>query len=147
MEKSAVNAQQIFDEVCAIRRSKLPDPAEFGNAGSFFKNPVISKVDFDHLQQEYPDIPHFPQADGRVKLAAGWLIDQCGLKGYQLGGAAVHQQQALVLINQQDATSSDVVELAHHIRQKVAQRFAVWLQPEVRFIDEDGEVDSEQAIC
>lgn len=104
-------------------------------------------MDFDHLQQEYPDIPHFPQADGRVKLAAGWLIDQCGLKGYQLGGAAVHQQQALVLINQQDATSSDVVELAHHIRQKVAQRFAVWLQPEVRFIDEDGEVDSEQAIC
>lgn len=119
MEKSAVSAQQIFDEVCAIRRSKLPDPAKFGNAGSFFKNPVISKVDFDHLQQEYPDIPHFPQADGRVKLAAGWLIDQCGLKGYQLGGAAVHQQQALVLINQQDATSSDVVELAHHIRQKL----------------------------
>lgn len=118
LAKSAVNAQQIFDEVCAIRRSKLPDPAEFGNAGSFFKNPVISKADFDHLQQEYPDIPHFPQADGRVKLAAGWLIDQCGLKGYQLGGAAVHQQQALVLINQQDATSSDVVELAHHIRQK-----------------------------
>ncbi|HHT7640133.1 UDP-N-acetylmuramate dehydrogenase [Pasteurella multocida] len=147
LAKSAVNAQQIFDEVCAIRRSKLPDPAEFGNAGSFFKNPVISKADFDHLQQEYPDIPHFPQADGRVKLAAGWLIDQCGLKGYQLGGAAVHQQQALVLINQQDATSSDVVELAHHIRQKVAQRFAVWLQPEVRFIDADGEVDSEQAIC
>ncbi|MFD1804889.1 UDP-N-acetylmuramate dehydrogenase [Pasteurella oralis] len=146
LEESAVSSQQIFDEVCSVRRSKLPDPAEFGNAGSFFKNPIVSKADFVNLQQEYPTIPHFPQPDGNVKLAAGWLIDQCGLKGYQVGGAAVHQQQALVLINKQNATGSDIVELAHHIRQKVAQRFAVWLQPEVRFIDEKGEVDSEQAI-
>ncbi|SPY34088.1 UDP-N-acetylmuramate dehydrogenase [Pasteurella canis] len=146
LDQSAVTSQQIFDEVCSIRRSKLPDPAEFGNAGSFFKNPVVSKVDFDNLQQEYPTIPHFPQPDGYIKLAAGWLIDQCDLKGYQVGGAAVHQQQALVLINKHNATSSDIVELAHHVRQKVAQRFAVWLQPEVRFIDENGEVDSEQAI-
>ncbi|XWY19193.1 UDP-N-acetylmuramate dehydrogenase [Bisgaard Taxon 45] len=147
LDKSAVSAQQIFDEVCAIRRSKLPDPAEFGNAGSFFKNPVVSQAEFARLQQDYPNMPHFPQADGTVKLAAGWLIDQCGLKGYQLGGAAVHQQQALVLINRDHATSSDIVELAHHIRQKVAQRFAVWLQPEVRFIGEYGEVNSEQAIA
>ncbi|GJJ81179.1 UDP-N-acetylenolpyruvoylglucosamine reductase [Pasteurella canis] len=146
LDQSAVTSQQIFDEVCSVRRSKLPDPAEFGNAGSFFKNPVVSKADFDNLQQEYPTIPHFPQPDGYIKLAAGWLIDQCDLKGYQVGGAAVHQQQALVLINKHNATSSDIVELAHHVRQKVAQRFAVWLQPEVRFIDENGEVDSEQAI-
>ncbi|MGY4676674.1 UDP-N-acetylmuramate dehydrogenase [Pasteurella sp. P03HT] len=145
-DEHTVTAEQIFDEVCAVRRSKLPDPNAFGNAGSFFKNPVVSQTDFIRLQQEYPHIPNFPQPNGDIKLAAGWLIDQCGLKGYQIGGAAVHQQQALVLINKQHATSSDIVELAHHVRQKVAQRFAVWLQPEVRFIDEMGEVDSEHAI-
>lgn len=146
LDQSAVSAAQIFAEVCAMRQSKLPDPAQWGNAGSFFKNPVIEAKDAQSLLAEYPQMPHYPQTDGRVKLAAGWLIEQCGLKGYQVGGASVHQQQALVLINKGGATSSDVVELAHHIRQKVAQRFAVWLQPEVRFIGENGEVDSEQAI-
>lgn len=145
-DESAVTSQQIFDEVCAVRRSKLPDPKTFGNAGSFFKNPVVSKAHFESLIAEYSTMPNFPQADGTVKLAAGWLIDQCGLKGYQIGGAAVHQQQALVIINTGNATGTDVVELAHHIRQKVAQRFDVWLQPEVRFIGAEGEVDSEQAI-
>ncbi|HBO39342.1 MAG TPA: UDP-N-acetylenolpyruvoylglucosamine reductase [Pasteurellaceae bacterium] len=145
-EQATVNARKIFDEVCAIRRSKLPDPKEFGNAGSFFKNPIVAQDEFISLQQEYPNIPHFPQTDGNVKLAAGWLIDQCGLKGYQIGSAAVHQKQALVLINTGNATGSDVVELAHHIRQVVALRFGVWLQPEVRFIGERGEVDAEQTI-
>ncbi|PJG83567.1 UDP-N-acetylmuramate dehydrogenase [Caviibacterium pharyngocola] len=145
-DKSAVNAKQVFDEICRIRQSKLPDPAIFGNAGSFFKNPVISAQKFISLQQDYPAIPHFPQADGSVKLAAGWLIDQCGLKGYQIGGAAVHQQQALVIINKDRATSSDVAELAHHIRRTVALKFDVYLQPEVRFIGAKGEVDSEDYI-
>lgn len=141
-----VSAQQIFDEVCAIRQSKLPDPKIFGNAGSFFKNPVISAQTFAFLQQEYPAIPHYPQADGQVKLAAGWLIEQCQLKGYQLGGAAVHQQQSLVLINKDHASASDVVELAHHVRQCVAIKFDIYLQPEVRFIGAQGEVDSERTI-
>ena len=145
-DAKTVSAQQIFDEVCRIRQSKLPDPKIFGNAGSFFKNPVISAQTFALLQQEYPTIPHYPQADGQVKLAAGWLIDQCQLKGYQIGGAAVHQQQALVLINKDHASASDVIELAHHVRQCVAIKFDVYLQPEVRFIGAQGEVDSELTI-
>ena len=87
-----------------------------------------------------------PQADGSVKLAAGWLIDKCGLKGYQIGGAAVHQQQALVLINLGDARPQALVALARHVRQQVLERFDVALQPEVRFFDANGEIDSEQAI-
>lgn len=146
LDPSAVTSQQIFEAVCEMRQSKLPDPAQVGNAGSFFKNPVISHKDFQNLLAEYPQIPHFPQTDGTIKLAAGWLIDQCGLKGYHIGGAAVHQKQALVLINANNATSSDVVALAHYVRQTVAQRFAVWLQPEVRFIGTQGEVNSEQTI-
>ena len=141
-----VTAKQVFDEVCHIRRSKLPDPKEFGNAGSFFKNPVVSAEQFAKIQKQVENLPHFPQHDGSVKLAAGWLIDQCHLKGFQIGGAAVHQQQALVLINKGNATGQDVVKLAHHIRQTVADKFGVYLQPEVRFMGAKGEVNSEQAI-
>ena len=143
---SAVTPERVFAEICAVRKAKLPDPKECGNAGSFFKNPVVSADEFKNLHSEYPHIPHYPQPDGSMKLAAGWLIDQCGLKGYQIGGAAVHDKQALVLVNKDNATASDVVELAHHIRQSVAVRFGVWLQPEVRFIGTDNEVDAEQAI-
>ncbi|WP_439257025.1 UDP-N-acetylmuramate dehydrogenase [Lonepinella sp. BR2271] len=146
LDVNRVTAQQIFDEVCAVRQAKLPDPKQTGNAGSFFKNPVVTARQFQDLQAEYPTIPHYPQADGFVKLAAGWLIDQAGLKGYQIGGAMVHQQQALVLVNTGNATSSDVVELAHHIRQAVAAKFDVYLSPEVRFIGENGEVNADNVI-
>lgn len=142
-----VTAQQIFEEVCHIRQSKLPNPDEFGNAGSFFKNPVVSAAQFEQIEKQFKNLPHFPQADGTVKLAAGWLIDQCGLKGFQIGGAAVHEKQALVLINKQQATGQDVLHLAHHVRQTVAQKFGVNLQPEVRFIGANGEVESEKAIA
>ena len=145
-DPQAVTAKQVFDEVCHIRRSKLPDPKEFGNAGSFFKNPVVSAEQFAKIQKQVENLPHFPQPDGSVKLAAGWLIDQCHLKGFQIGGAAVHQQQALVLINKGNATGQDVVKLAHHIRQTVADKFGVYLQPEVRFMGAKGEVNSEQII-
>ncbi|QLB13755.1 UDP-N-acetylmuramate dehydrogenase [Bisgaardia hudsonensis] len=145
-DKNTVTAQQIFDEVCSIRQTKLPDPNVFGNAGSFFKNPTVAKNIADELKNEYPDMPYFLQEDGSVKLAAGWLIEQCGLKGYQIGGAAVHQNQALVILNKENATSSDIVELAHHIRQSVAIKFDVYLQPEVRFIGKYGEVNAEATI-
>lgn len=147
LDPHTVSAVQIFKEICAIRQSKLPDPKQFGNAGSFFKNPVVTQSEFSRLQQNYPRIPAYPQEDGSVKLAAGWLIEQCGLKGYSIGGAAVHQQQALVLINLGHATGNDVVTLARHIRQSVLQKFNVSLQPEVRFIGKYGEIDSESAIC
>src|SRR5699024_12134806 len=108
---------------------------------SFFKNPLVSAEQFQWLQKQYPDIPHYPQADGSVKLAAGWLIDRCGLKGYQLGGAAVHDKQALVIINKERASGSDVVARARYICHNVAERFGVVLQPEVRFIGNNGEID------
>lgn len=145
-DPTKVTAKQIFDEVCHIRQSKLPNPDEFGNAGSFFKNPVVSAAQFTAIQKLAENIPHFPQPNGSIKLAAGWLIDQCGLKGFQIGGAAVHEKQALVLINKGNATGQDMVNLAHHVRQTVAEKFGVYLQPEVRFIGENGEVDSEKTI-
>lgn len=144
LDPQTVTAQQIFEEVCAVRSAKLPNPDEFGNAGSFFKNPIISAAEFDRLQAKFATIPHYPQADGSVKLPAGWLIDQCQLKGFQIGGAAVHTQQALVLINREKATGSDVVALAREVRRQVREKFGVEIHPEVRFIGKEGEVDSEQ---
>lgn len=143
-DPQTVTAQQIFAEVCAVRRAKLPDPNHFGNAGSFFKNPVIDATKFSEIQTAYPDIPYYPQADGQIKLPAGWLIDQCQLKGLQIGGAAVHQQQALVLINKENATGQNVLKLAKTVRQQVKAKFGVDLHPEVRFIDQYGEINSEE---
>ncbi|MFC0323385.1 UDP-N-acetylmuramate dehydrogenase [Gallibacterium melopsittaci] len=136
-----VTPREVFQAVCQTRQSKLPDPKEIGSAGSFFKNPVISATEFQSLLAQYPTISHYPQPDGSIKLAAGWLIDQCGLKGYQIGGAAVHEKQALVIINKQNATGKDVVALAQYICQCVAEKFAVQLSPEVRFIGKYGEVE------
>ncbi|WP_226574612.1 UDP-N-acetylmuramate dehydrogenase [Mangrovibacter yixingensis] len=147
LAKDSVTPQQIFDAVCHMRRTKLPDPAIQGNAGSFFKNPVVDTLTTETLIQHYPTIPHYPQLDGSVKLAAGWLIDQCGLKGSRVGGAAVHQKQALVLVNDDNATSEDVVRLAHKVRQLVGEKFNVWLEPEVRFIGRQGEVSAVETIA
>ncbi len=146
LEASTVTPRQIFESVCAMRRSKLPDPAKTGNAGSFYKNPIVDAKRVNALLAEYPNMPVYPQADGNVKLAAGWLVENAGLKGFNIGGAAVHQQQALVLINQGNATSQDVVALARHVREKVAEKFAVWLEPEVRFISALGEVNAVEAL-
>ncbi|QLR45184.1 UDP-N-acetylmuramate dehydrogenase [Enterobacter sp. RHBSTW-00994] len=147
LDPQNVSAREIFDSVCHMRMTKLPDPKVSGNAGSFFKNPVISSENAQALLAAWPGVPHYPQADGSIKLAAGWLIDQCQLKGASKGGAAVHFQQALVLINQHDATSDDVVQLAHHVRQCVGEKFNVWLEPEVRFIGRSGEVNAVETIA
>ncbi|BFQ94482.1 UDP-N-acetylmuramate dehydrogenase [Gallibacterium anatis] len=141
LDPQQLTPKAVFQQVCAIRQAKLPDPKKIGSAGSFFKNPLVSAEQFQWLQKQYPDIPHYPQADGSVKLAAGWLIDRCGLKGYQLGGAAVHDKQALVIINKERASGSDVVALARYICHNVAERFGVVLQPEVRFIGNNSEID------
>ena len=141
-----ITAQQIFDNVCRIRSEKLPDPSILGNAGSFFKNPIVSDNLSAQLLSHYPDMPHYPQGDGCVKLAAGWLIDQCGLKGYQIGGAAVHQAQALVLINTGNASAQDVIALAWFVREQVLQKFAVLLDHEVRFVNEQGETTLQQVM-
>lgn len=142
LDTKTVTAKQVFDKVCEVRRKKLPDPKVTGNAGSFFKNPVLPVKQAQQILQKYPNAPHYPQADGTIKFAAGWLIDQCNLKGYQMGGAAVHQNQALVLINCGNATHHDVVNLAKYVREKVADKFTIWLEPEVRFITATGEKDA-----
>lgn len=140
-DSKTVTPKMIFDKVCEIRRSKLPDPNVLGNGGSFFKNPVVEKVIADKLLEIYPAMPIYPQSNNQVKLAAGWLIDQCGLKGYQIGGAAVHQQQALVLVNINKATAQDVVNLARHVKNAVLNKFSIHLSPEIRFIGATGEID------
>ncbi|MCU1791386.1 UDP-N-acetylmuramate dehydrogenase [Pectobacterium polaris] len=146
LNPETVTPQQVFDSVCHMRRSKLPDPVVTGNAGSFFKNPIITQQHAEHILREYPNAPQYLQADGNVKLAAGWLIDQCKLKGFQLGGAAVHEKQALVLINKNNAKSSDIVELARYVRNQVAEKFSIQLEPEVRFIAACGEVNAIEVL-
>lgn len=146
LDSHTVTPAQVFDAVCAMRRGKLPDPAVTGNAGSFFKNPLVSAADAQRLLQRYPDAPHYPQAGGDEKLAAGWLIDRCDLKGYVLGAAAVHAGQALVLINNGRADGQDIVALAKLVRRRVAEQFNVWLEPEVRFIAARGEVDAVETL-
>ena len=123
----ATTAKDVSAAVCAIRSEKLPNPALLGNVGSFFKNPIVDAAQAAALQAQYPDMPHYPQADGTVKLAAGWLIDQCRLKGFQIGGAAVHERQALVLVNKAQAAAADVRALADHVRERVEARFGVIL--------------------
>lgn len=146
LNPATVTAWEVFNAVCHMRQSKLPDPKVTGNVGSFFKNPLVSREQANQLLLSYPNMPHYPQANGEVKLAAGWLIDQCDLKGFRLGGAAVHQQQALVLINADRATSQDVVALARTVRARVGEKFDVWLEPEVRFIGAQGECNAVEAI-
>ena len=123
-------AKDVSQAVCRIRSGKLPDPKVLGNVGSFFKNPVVDNATAQKLLAQYPEMPHYPQADGKTKLAAGWLIDQCRLKGFQIGGAAVHDKQALVLVNKQQARAQDVLDLAQHVRRTVYQTFGVNLHSE-----------------
>ena len=127
-------AADVAECVCAIRRSKLPDPKIQGNVGSFFKNPVVSAHRATELLAAHPTMPHYPQADGTVKLAAGWLIDQCGLKGRRIGNAAVHEKQALVIVNLGQASAADVASLADEIRNQVHQTFAVELETEPNWV-------------
>ncbi|MBV6660927.1 UDP-N-acetylmuramate dehydrogenase [Pseudomonas yamanorum] len=116
--------------ICSIRSEKLPDPAVLGNAGSFFKNPLVSQALAAELQLEYPDLVAYPQADGQMKLAAGWLIDKAGWKGFRDGDAGVHRLQALVLVNYGAATGQEIARLALRIQQDIEKRFKVVLEME-----------------
>ncbi|WP_308836729.1 UDP-N-acetylmuramate dehydrogenase, partial [Pantoea sp. Nvir] len=137
-----VTAFEVFNTICYMRKSKLPETCMTGNVGSFFKNPLVSYEKAEMLKMTYPGIPSYPQVNGKVKLAAGWLIDQCQLKGLRIGGAEVYQKQALVLINVGHATSQDIIELAKTVRFHVGKKFDVWLEPEVRFIGAHGEYNT-----
>lgn len=120
--------------IVRIRESKLPDPKLLGNAGSFFMNPIVSRALFDELKQKFPLVPHYELADGRVKIPAGWLIEQCGWKGKSLGPAAVHDKQALVLVNLGGAKGSDIIALSDAVRASVKEMFGIEISPEVNFI-------------
>ncbi|AHL74833.1 UDP-N-acetylenolpyruvoylglucosamine reductase [Stutzerimonas stutzeri] len=120
--------------VCAIRSEKLPDPQVLGNAGSFFKNPLVPQSIADALQAQYPDLVAFPQGQAQVKLAAGWLIERAGWKGYRDGDAGVHRLQALVLVNYGQATGRQILNLAQHIQADIAERFGVQLEIEPNII-------------
>ncbi|GAB6263837.1 UDP-N-acetylmuramate dehydrogenase [Photobacterium sp. R1] len=146
LDPETVTAGDILEQVCAVRRAKLPDPAQLGNAGSFFKNPVVSQEMYQQLSAAFPGLPSYPAQQGHYKLAAGWLIDQCDLKGYQIGGAAVHQEQALVIVNTGHATSEDVLRLARHIVDTVAHKFGVRLEHEVRFMAANGETTLDEVM-
>ncbi len=127
---AAPTARDIADAVIAIRRRKLPDPAVLPNAGSFFQNPVVDSALAAALHAAHPGLPQYPQPDGRVKLAAGWLIEQAGWKGKNLGPAGMYERQALVLVNRGGATGADVCALAAAVQADVAARFGVTLLPE-----------------
>ncbi len=124
------SARQIFDAVVDIRRRKLPDPAELGNAGSFFKNPVVDAATFAALRERSPQAVGYAQPDGSWKVAAGWLIDQCGWRGKSLGHAGVHERQALVLVNRGGVSGADIVALARAVQASVQERFGIRLDPE-----------------
>lgn len=126
-----MSPQRVFAAVCDIRRSKLPDPAVIGNAGSFFRNPVVSVDDYAALQQRWPDMPAFATATSDVKIPAAWLIDQAGWKGVRRGAVGVHDRQALVLVNHGGGSGQQILALATEIVSSVQQKFGVRLQPEV----------------
>ncbi|MDA8095467.1 MAG: UDP-N-acetylmuramate dehydrogenase [Betaproteobacteria bacterium] len=124
------DAHQIFEAVCAIRKTKLPDPAAVGNAGSFFKNPIVDAATRDDLGQAFPGLVSYPQDDGSYKLAAAWMIESCGWKGRSVGRAAVHDRHALVLVNLGGAEGADIIALAEAVRADVLAKFGVRLEYE-----------------
>lgn len=126
--------QAVRDAVTAIRDSKLPDPKVLGNAGSFFTNPVIPRLQYEALKIQYPNMPSYPIDDAHVKVPAGWLIDSAGWKGRALGRAAVHDRQALVLVNLGGATGREAMTLAERICEDIYNRYGIRITPEVNFI-------------
>lgn len=134
MNVQELSLKAVSEAVCRIRRAKLPDPKEIGNAGSFFKNPSISPDQFKRLSLEYPRMPHYPQPDGVVKVPAGWLIETCGWKGKTVGRTGCHKDQALVLVNYGGATGGEILEFSEALRRSVRERFGIDLSPEVNVV-------------
>ncbi|WP_278963142.1 UDP-N-acetylmuramate dehydrogenase [Alistipes senegalensis] len=132
--RGGATLRNIREAICAIRRAKLPDPAVLGNAGSFFKNPVVGAAAAERLLAEYPDMPHYPAPEGRVKLAAGWLIDRAGMKGRRKGAVGVHERQALVLVNHGGATGGEVIAFARTVQAKVREKFGIEIDTEVNIL-------------
>lgn len=136
--------EDIFAAVVRVRQSKLPDPAVIPNVGSFFKNPIIEASHHEQLQKRYPGLVSYPQEDGRFKLAAGWLIEQCGYKGANQNGVGMHEEQALVLVNRGGATAERVLQFAASVQASVGDRFGVKLQREPLVFNSRGELDGDR---
>lgn len=134
LNEGAPNLRSVSNAVIHIRRNKLPDPHEIGNAGSFFKNPEISQAEFAVLQNQHPDVPHYAVPNNQVKIPAGWLIEQCGWKGKRCGNVGVYPKQALVIVNYGQATGHEVKQLAEEIQNSVFEKFAIRIMPEVNII-------------
>jgi len=132
--RGGVTLRNIREAVCAIRRSKLPDTAVLGNAGSFFKNPVVESAAAERLRAAYPDMPLYPAGEGHAKLAAGWLIERAGMKGCREGAVGVHERQALVLVNYGGASGDDVLALARKVQEAVRTKFGVEIAAEVNVV-------------
>lgn len=131
---SEPSIRDVANAVCNIRRCKLPDPKEIGNAGSFFKNPSLSEKKYKKIKSSFPDLPSYNQPDNTFKIPAGWLIEQCGWKGYRKGNAGVHEKQALVIVNYGNASGMEIVQLAFRIKDSVKKKFGIKLEMEVNII-------------
>jgi UDP-N-acetylmuramate dehydrogenase len=142
-----ITPQAIMAKVIQLRQAKLPEPKQLPNAGSFFKNPIINESFFNDLQQNHPQMPFYRQPSGEIKLAAGWLIEQAGLKGYRHKGVGVHENQALVIINYDSKHGQHIVALSAYIQEKIMAKFNIHLVPEVRFIGENGELSITSTGC
>ncbi len=132
--RGGATLRNIREAICSIRRAKLPDPAVLGNAGSFFKNPVVGTAAAERLLAEYPDMPHYPAPEGREKLAAGWLIDRAGMKGHRAGNVGVHERQALVIVNHGGATGGEVIAFARTVQARVREKFGIEIDTEVNIL-------------
>ncbi len=129
-----LSIQAISRAVCNIRRRKLPDPQQLGNAGSFFTNPYIKASTFKNLKKQFPSLQGYPSDNDLVKIPAGWLIEQCGYKGIKRGNVGTYKNQALIIVNYGGATSQEILALAEEIQETVYQKFRIWLEPEVNII-------------
>lgn len=134
LEGKSKTIQTVAEAVIGIRKSKLPDPNEIGNSGSFFKNPIIPTSHFTKLLKKYPELPHYPNQDGHVKIPAAWMIDKLGFKGIRKGDAGIHEKQALVLVNYGNAKGTELLRLAKEIQKKVLEEFEILLEIEVNLL-------------
>lgn len=142
IQKTNVNAYQIFNIICKIRKNKLPNPKKTGNAGSFFKNPIVTQKKLKKLISSYKNIPYFPQKNGLVKIPAGWLIDNYKFNNINIGDASIYQKQKLILINKKNATPQDIIQLAQIIHSCILNKFHISLEPEIDFIGAFGKIKS-----